>query len=182
MERSRIIVAIPRNRPTISVDPLTDLYNRRQFLELLEKELARASNHRRPLALLIIDIDHFKAINDRYGHPAGDGVLKRVARTVSAHAREEFIIARIGGEEFAAVLPEHTVEQAAEFAERLRIAIAQYDMASTDGGLKRVTVSIGAAEWLAGMTGSSDLLRAADEQLYRAKQEGRNIVRRTGTG
>jgi diguanylate cyclase (GGDEF)-like protein len=164
-----------------TVDPLTDLYNRRQFIELLEKELARASNHRRPLALLIIDIDHFKAINDRYGHPAGDGVLKRVARTVSAHAREEFIIARIGGEEFAAVLPEHTVEQAAEFAERLRIAIAQHDMASTDGGLKRVTVSIGAAEWLAGMTASADLLRAADEQLYRAKQEGRNTVRRTGT-
>jgi diguanylate cyclase (GGDEF)-like protein len=161
-----------------TVDPLTDLYNRRQFLELLEKELARAANHRRPLALLIIDIDHFKAINDRYGHPAGDGVLKRVARTVSAHAREEFIIARIGGEEFAAVLPEHTVVQAAEFAERLRQAIADHDMAA-DGGPNRVTVSIGAAAWLAGMMGSSDLLRAADEQLYRAKQEGRNSVRRT---
>jgi diguanylate cyclase (GGDEF)-like protein len=134
------------------------------------------------VALLIIDIDHFKAINDRFGHPAGDGVLKRVARTVSAHAREEFIIARIGGEEFAAVLPEHTVEQAAEFAERLRVAIAEHDMASTsDGGPQRVTVSIGAAEWLAGMTNSSELLRAADEQLYRAKQEGRNSVRRTGT-
>ena len=163
-----------------TVDPLTDLYNRRQFLELLEKELARAANHRRPLALLIIDIDHFKAINDRYGHPAGDGVLKRVARTVSAHAREEFIIARIGGEEFAAVLPEHTVEQAAEFAERLRVAIAEHDM-GTEGGPQRVTVSIGAAAWLAGMTGSGELLRAADEQLYRAKQEGRNSVRRTGT-
>jgi diguanylate cyclase (GGDEF)-like protein len=163
-----------------TVDPLTDLYNRRQFVELLEKELARAANHRRPLALLIIDIDHFKAINDRYGHPAGDGVLKRVARTVSAHAREEFIIARIGGEEFAAVLPEHTVEQAADFAERLRVAIEEHDM-SADGGPKRVTVSIGAAAWHAGMTATSDLLRAADEQLYRAKQEGRNSVRRTGT-
>ncbi|HEY6985589.1 MAG TPA: GGDEF domain-containing protein [Rhodanobacteraceae bacterium] len=164
-----------------TVDPLTDLYNRRQFLELLEKELARAANHRRPLALLIIDIDHFKAINDRYGHPAGDVVLKRVARAVSAHAREEFIIARIGGEEFAAVLPEHTVEQAAEFAERLRVAIAEHDM-SADGGPEHVTVSIGAADWFAGMTGSGELLRAADEQLYRAKQEGRNAVRRTGTG
>jgi diguanylate cyclase (GGDEF)-like protein len=163
-----------------TVDPLTDLYNRRQFIELLEKELARATNHRRPLAMLIIDIDHFKAINDRYGHPAGDGVLKRVARTVSAHAREEFIIARIGGEEFAAVLPEHTVEQAFEFAERLRIAICELDMVG-DGGPGRVTVSIGAAAWLAGMMGASDLLRAADEQLYRAKQEGRNAVRRTGS-
>ena len=162
-----------------TVDPLTDLYNRRQFLELLEKELARAANHRRPLAMLIIDIDHFKAINDRHGHPAGDIVLKRVARTLIAHAREEFIIARIGGEEFAAVLPEHNVEQAAEFAERLRVAIAQLDIGA-DGGPQHVTVSIGAAAWLAGMTGSSDLLRAADEQLYRAKQEGRNSVRRTG--
>ena len=165
-----------------TVDPLTDLYNRRQFIELLEKELARASNHRRPLAMLIIDIDHFKAINDRWGHPAGDGVLKRVARTLAAHAREEFIIARIGGEEFAVVLPEHTVEQAAEFAERLRKAIAEHDMGATGGGPQRVTVSIGAAEWLAGMTGSSELLRAADEQLYRAKQEGRNTVRRAGAG
>jgi len=164
-----------------TVDPLTDLYNRRQFLELLEKELARASNHRRPLALLIIDIDHFKAINDRFGHPAGDGVLKRVARTLSAHAREEFIIARIGGEEFAVVLPEHTVEQVADFAERLRSAIAELDMGGDAGGPKHVTVSIGAAAWLAGMMASSDLLRAADEQLYRAKQEGRNSVRRTGT-
>jgi diguanylate cyclase (GGDEF)-like protein len=164
-----------------TVDPLTDLYNRRQFIELLEKELARAANHKRPLALLIIDIDHFKAINDRFGHPAGDGVLKRVARTLAAHAREEFIIARIGGEEFAAVLPEHKVDQAADFAERVRLAIAERDMAATSGGgPSRVTVSIGAAEWLAGMTASSDLLRAADEQLYRAKQEGRNTVRRAG--
>jgi len=164
-----------------TVDPLTDLYNRRQFLELLEKELARAANHKRPLALLIIDIDHFKAINDRYGHPAGDAVLKRVARTLAAHSREEFIIARIGGEEFAAVLPEHKVDQAADFAERVRLAIAERDMAATSGaGPNRVTVSIGAAEWLAGMTVSADLLRAADEQLYRAKQEGRNTVRRAG--
>jgi len=108
-------------------------------------------------------------------------VLKRVARTLAAHAREEFIIARIGGEEFAVVLPEHKVEQAAEFAERLRIAIEEHDMDQTGGGPKRCTVSIGAAEWLAGMTASSELLRAADEQLYRAKQEGRNTVRRTGT-
>src|ERR1041384_461219 len=116
-----------------TVDPLTDLYNRRQFLELLEKELARAGDHKRQLALLIIDIDHFKAINDRYGHPAGDAVLKRVARTLAAHSREEFIIARIGGEEFAAVLPEHKVDQAADFAERVRLAIAERDMAATSG-------------------------------------------------
>ena len=79
------------------------------------------------------------------------------------------------------MLPEHKVEQAAEFAERLRIAIGEHDMDQTGGGPKSCTVSIGAAEWLAGMTASSELLRAADEQLYRAKQEGRNTVRRTGT-
>ena len=173
-------VIIPAYSAAISArraetDELTGLANRR----VLQRAQSRVDGRERA-SLLIIDIDHFKAINDRYGHPAGDGVLKRVARTVSAHAREEFIIARIGGEEFAAVLPEHTVEEAAEFAERLSQAIADNDM-SKDGGPKRVTVSIGAAEWLAGMMGSSDLLRAADEQLYRAKQEGRNSVRRTGT-
>jgi diguanylate cyclase (GGDEF)-like protein len=162
-------------------DGLTGLLNRRAMQEAIDQQLARSRRAGDTFAVVMLDLDHFKAINDRYGHPAGDGVLKRVARTLAAHAREEFIIARIGGEEFAVVLPEHKVEQAAEFAERLRIAIGEHDMDATGGGPKHCTVSIGAAEWLAGMTASSELLRAADEQLYRAKQEGRNTVRCTGT-
>ncbi|HNR91687.1 MAG TPA: GGDEF domain-containing protein [Dokdonella sp.] len=158
-----------------TADPLTDLYNRRQFTELLEKELARAANHKRPLVLLIVDIDHFKSINDRYGHPSGDIVLKKVALTLRGLSREEFITARIGGEEFAVVLPEHALEQAVGFAERLREGIAGLSLALT-GGPQRVTVSIGAAAWADGMSGSSDLMRAADAELYRAKQAGRNRV------
>lgn len=159
-----------------TVDPLTGLYNRRQFLEVLEKELARSANHRRPLALLIIDLDHFKAINDRYGHPVGDVVLKNVASTLQASAREEFIVARIGGEEFAAVLPEHDVLAAAAFAERLCRAVDQPHPTTSQLGPERVTVSIGVAAWQEGMANVAELLRAADLQLYRAKQSGRNRI------
>ncbi len=164
-----------------TADPLTDLYNRRQFLELLEKELARASNHQRPLVLLIMDLDHFKTINDKFGHPTGDSVLKKVALSLRGLAREEFIIARIGGEEFAVVLPEHDLEQAVLFADVVREGIAGLDLALT-GGPRRVTVSIGAAAWLSGMMTTGDLMRAADEQLYRAKQGGRNRVCSRATG
>ena len=158
-----------------TADPLTDLYNRRQFIELLEKELARAANHKRPLVLLIMDLDHFKSINDRFGHPAGDAVLKKVALALRGLAREEFITARIGGEEFAVVLPEHALAQAVRFAERLREGIAGLSL-TLPGGPQQVTVSIGAAAWENGMSGTGDLLRAADAQLYRAKQDGRNKV------
>jgi diguanylate cyclase (GGDEF)-like protein len=158
-----------------TIDPLTGLYNRRQFLELLEREMARAASRRRPLALLIIDLDHFKAINDRHGHLAGDAVLKQVAAILGADARTEFIVARIGGEEFAAVLPEQELAGAAAFAERLRARIAAADLGE-QAGTRRVTVSIGVAAWTAGMGVVGDLLRAADEQLYRAKQSGRDRV------
>lgn len=158
-----------------TMDALTGLYNRRQFLELTERELARTSTHGRPLTLLIIDLDHFKLINDRHGHPAGDVVLKEVATTLKADAHEEFIIARIGGEEFAVVLPEHDAEQAHVIAQRLCAAIGALEL-SEPAGARRVTVSIGVADWTADMTSISELMRAADEQLYRAKQTGRNRV------
>lgn len=158
-----------------TADPLTDLYNRRQFLELIEKELARATNHQRPLTLLIIDLDHFKSINDRFGHPTGDVVLRKVAAVLREHARDEFIIARIGGEEFAIVLPELNVEQAVHFADGLREAIANIDL-ELPSGPQHVTVSIGAAAWISEMSITGELMRAADEQLYRAKQSGRNRV------
>ena len=158
-----------------TADSLTDLYNRRQFLELIEREIARATNYKRPLSLLIIDLDHFKSINDQYGHPNGDLVLKKIALALRAHSREEFIVARIGGEEFAIVLPENSLEQAVGFADDLRVALSQLEF-SLNGERKQVTVSIGAAAWLHGMSATGDLMRAADEQLYRAKQGGRDRV------
>ena len=122
-----------------------------------------------------MDLDHFKSINDRFGHPAGDAVLKKVALALRGLASEEFITARIGGEEFAVVLPEHALAQAVRFAERLREGIAGLSL-TLPGGPQQVTVSIGAAAWENGMSGTGDLLRAADAQLYRAKQDGRNKV------
>ncbi len=159
-----------------TADPLTDLYNRRQFLELIDREIARASNHKRPLSLLIVDLDHFKSINDEFGHPNGDLVLKKVALCLRGHSREESIVARIGGEEFAVVLPEHNLLQAIKFAEGLRVALSELEFTLNDKE-KKISVSIGAADWKPGMASTGDLMQAADEQLYRAKQDGRNIVR-----
>ena len=158
-----------------TMDPLTGLYNRRHFLQLLERELARTTSHQRPLALLIIDLDHFKSVNDLYGHPAGDVVLKLVGASLQANARGEVIVARIGGEEFAAVLPEQELSEAAAFAERLRSAIEALELDASVGP-RRVTVSIGVASWRPGMAGVADLLRTTDTELYRAKEDGRNRV------
>jgi diguanylate cyclase (GGDEF)-like protein len=158
-----------------TADPLTDLYNRRQFLELIEKELARATTHQRPLSLLIIDLDNFKMINDRFGHPTGDIVLKKVSQVLREQAREEFILARIGGEEFAIVMPEHGIASACQYADSLRRAVAAIEL-GLPSGPQHVTVSIGVADWIAGMSITGDIMRAADEQLYRAKQNGRNQV------
>lgn len=158
-----------------TADPLTGLYNRRHFLQLLERELARSASHGRSLALLIIDLDHFKSINDRHGHPAGDVVLKDVAAELLRHAHDEIITARIGGEEFAVVLPEQELAQATRYAQALCEAIASLDLA-TQAGARRVTVSIGVASWSPSMASLGELLAAADAQLYRAKQGGRNRV------
>lgn len=161
-----------------TIDPLTELYNRRQFLELLEKELARAASHSRPLALLIIDLDHFKEVNDRYGHPAGDIVLRRVSAILREQAPQELIVSRIGGEEFAIIVPEQPLEHAVSFAEGVRTAVAALDLHADTGPPvpPGITISIGVASRDAETHTVSKLLRAADEQLYRAKQAGRNKV------
>ena len=161
-----------------TIDPLTELYNRRQFLELLEKELARAASHSRPLALLIIDLDHFKEVNDRYGHPAGDIVLRRVSAILREQAPQELIVSRIGGEEFAIIVPEQPLEHAVSFAEGVRTAVAALDLHADTGPPvpPGITISIGVASRDAETNTVSKLLRAADEQLYRAKQAGRNKV------
>ena len=156
-------------------DPLTGLYNRRQFQELMEKEILRATRHARALSLALVDIDHFKPINDRHGHPAGDGVIRGIAQLLRHNARADQLIARIGGEEFALVYAEQSLVEATAAAERLRKAIAAspFDLG---GAPAAVTVSIGLAQWQRGMSSLSDLMRVADEQLYRAKKEGRNRV------
>ncbi len=156
-------------------DPLTGLYNRRQFQELMEKEILRATRHLRALCLALVDIDHFKPINDRYGHPAGDGVIRGIAQLLRHNARADQLVARIGGEEFALVYAEQDLTEAAASTERLRRAIeaSPFDLGGTPA---TVTVSIGLAQWRRGMSSLSDLMRAADQQLYRAKQAGRNRI------
>lgn len=156
-------------------DALTELVNRRHFTELLDKEIARAGRHQRSLVLAILDLDLFKEINDQLGHIAGDVVLREFARIVRKQVRADDIAARIGGEEFAVLLPETTPEEARDFAERLRMAV-EATVFHTGGEDRRITVSIGLALLGSEHSDRSALMRAADSALYRAKSLGRNRV------
>ncbi|MGV8930609.1 MAG: diguanylate cyclase [Luteimonas sp.] len=156
-------------------DALTDLYNRRHFIEMMEKEIARAMRHERPLTLCIIDVDLFKPVNDRFGHISGDEVLRQIAALMRRHVRNEDVAARIGGEEFAVLLPECDENAAYGFAERLRAAVA--NAVFTPGGQpQRITISIGIAALSADRDTRNRMMAAADAALYRAKSEGRNCV------
>ena len=160
-------------------DALTDLHNRRHFMAVLDKEIARALRHGRELALCIIDVDLFKPVNDTFGHIAGDEVLRRIGAVVRQHVRSDDIAARIGGEEFAVLLPEGSADDAVAFAERLREAIAA-TLFAPGGTPRQITVSVGVAPLRAPDTSRSQLLAAADAALYRAKHEGRNRVHAKG--
>nr|WP_295382804.1 GGDEF domain-containing protein [Pseudoxanthomonas sp.] len=156
-------------------DALTDLYNRRHFIEAVDREIARAMRHQRPLAMCIIDVDLFKPINDRYGHISGDNVLRQIAGILRRHVRNDDSAARIGGEEFAVLLPECDDDAAFGFAERLRQAVA--DAVFKPGGdAQSITVSIGIAALMPHRDTCSRMMAAADAALYRAKSEGRNRV------
>lgn len=157
-------------------DALSDLFNRRHFCELADKEIARSVRHGRLLALCIIDVDLFKPVNDHYGHIEGDEVLRRLAAVVRTHVRDGDIAGRIGGEEFAVLLCESDTGAAEAFAERLRLAVAATRF-SPGGDPMQVTVSIGIATVSAERTTRASLMAAADAALYRAKAEGRNRTR-----
>jgi diguanylate cyclase (GGDEF)-like protein len=154
-----------------TTDALTELANRRRFMERLEQEAETASRYGHALAVIMIDIDHFKRVNDTFGHPAGDRVLVEVARIMRERARAADLAARLGGEELAILLPSTSVEGARELAEdvRARIASTAFDEVG------RVTASFGVAG-LDPTLGVARLLAAADAALYRAKSAGRNRV------
>lgn len=156
-------------------DALTELYNRRHFIEVADKEIARALRHPWPLSLCIIDVDLFKPVNDRHGHLCGDEVLRQIAAVVRRHARAGDVAARIGGEEFALLLPECALDDATVFADRLREAVAATAFAP-GGEPQRITVSIGIAVLAPGREDRPALMAAADAALYRAKHAGRNRV------
>ncbi len=157
-----------------SIDPLTQLMNRRVLDERLEQEFARATRHRHPLACLMLDVDHFKMINDAYGHPVGDRILTRVGGVITTTIRKTDLAGRYGGEEFLVLVPETTGTGAQVLAERLRHAVASGGQDGT--GLPVVTVSIGVASTELGGPSAQDLLRRADEALYEAKKAGRDRV------
>ncbi len=157
-------------------DGLTQLYNKRYLIEALEKEIARAKRYKRLLSIIMIDIDHFKQINDQYGHIAGDAVLKLLGRLLSKRIRSEEIVARYGGEEFLVLLPETDRKGAASMAEAIRSIVEGYVFTFEDQRL-RVTISAGVAEYDPDKHSSPDeLVKDADEHLYKAKTSGRNQV------
>lgn len=157
------------------VDPLTNLFNRRMFDEQAKGELARAEQFGEELVLLMVDIDHFKDVNDRYGHAVGDAVLVAVGNCLKAQLRREDLLARIGGEEFAVLVPGLPASAALRQAERLRRAIEAL-VIDAHGVRVRITTSIGIAEIAQGGRPLTDALAAADAALYRAKRAGRNRV------
>jgi diguanylate cyclase (GGDEF)-like protein len=155
-------------------DGLTGLCNRQHFTVLAQNEWDRARRYRRPLSLLMIDIDHFKSVNDHYGHEVGDRVLIEIAEVCRNIVRTTDIVARLGGEEFAVLLPETRLDDAGVLAERLRRAASEMSLAHGEGTLS-VSVSIGASE-ASPATDIPALLRQADQALYEAKGSGRNRV------
>lgn len=157
-------------------DTLTGLYNRRKFYELANQELSRSHRTKSPVSLMMIDIDHFKQINDTYGHAMGDMVLQSLADTMQHALREMDVIARLGGEEFAILLPETSLKQTTELAQRLRLKIANESVAVAEGAEIKFTVSIGIDEWRESDPNLDALLNRCDTAMYQAKNSGRNCV------
>jgi diguanylate cyclase (GGDEF)-like protein len=158
-------------------DALTAIHNQRFLREALLKDFARALRHRLHLSLLLIDLDHFKRVNDTHGHASGDRVLKHVARILQGPLRAEDLLARYGGEEFVIVLKECNLANATVVAERLRKLVADSPIEIEDGKKVQITLSVGIASLPNARCGTIEaLLELADKNLYRAKEGGRNRV------
>jgi diguanylate cyclase (GGDEF)-like protein len=156
-----------------TTDTLTGLYNRRHFMIALEAEWSRFQRYYRSVSVLMIDIDHFKDVNDRYGHAVGDEAIKAMAEACLHGKRKSDVVGRVGGEEFAVLLPETNLSRARIVAERIRKRIASQRL-QTHAVQFQITASIGIAEAVVSMSGTDALLMAADQALYQAKSEGRN--------
>lgn len=158
-----------------TMDGLTQVHNRRYFDEQIDREISRARRYERVLSLVMLDIDHFKQINDQHGHLAGDYVLKQLASTVRMKIRREDVFARYGGEEFAIILPEIDLKGAKQFAEKVRQLVSK-QLITFDKNHIPVTVSVGVAVLKPEHREAADLMSAADAKLYEAKTGGRNRV------
>ncbi len=156
-------------------DGLTQVANKRHLLEFLDREIARAIRFGRPLATIMLDIDHFKKVNDTYGHLAGDHILKDMCAVLARLVRREELLARYGGEEFVIVLPETGLSTATTIAEKARRMVERHDFEFSNNRIP-LTISLGAAEMSPMAADPISLIRAADEKLYEAKRSGRNCV------
>jgi diguanylate cyclase (GGDEF)-like protein len=170
LENARLHEEVRRQATT---DELTNLVNRRRFIEALETELERAKMFDSPLSVVLADLDDFKRINDDYGHHGGDRVLKSFGQLLRAQVRDFDVPARLGGEEFAILLPQTTAEAAAVVAARTRDTLAASPMAVSDNATVRLSASFGIAESSPALT-TDELLRRADDALYAAKRAGKN--------
>jgi diguanylate cyclase (GGDEF)-like protein len=171
-ENARLIERIQKIAIT---DELTGLYNRRGLFEIGRLEIERTRRYNQPLSAILIDIDHFKRVNDQYSHAIGDQVLRSFAKCIQENTRELDIIGRIGGEEFVLLLPGSNHKSAHNTAARLQELIAK-NITQTSLGVIKITVSQGVAEMDHSMIDLNDLVQAADRALYRAKETGRNKV------
>jgi len=158
-------------------DPLTGLFNRTHFSERIAIEVSRAQRQRRPLAIVMLDVDHFKSFNDTHGHAAGDFVLQKIAETLRSSFRKSDIVGRYGGEEFVIAMPDTNLDTAMQKVERLRQQIAETPMTFTNTGhTASVTISAGLAGFPDDGSEEAQLLGAADGRLFRAKASGRNCI------
>jgi len=158
-----------------TIDGLTQVYNKRYFQETLEREIGRAQRYRRDLSLIMFDIDHFKQVNDNFGHLAGDYVLKQLASVIKGRIRREDVLARYGGEEFAIILPEIDRHNALQFGEKIRRITEKASFKFEDTEIP-VTVSVGIASLIPEVQEASEFIKLADDNLYAAKTSGRNRV------
>lgn len=164
-------------RDLAATDPLTGLYNRRHVFEILHQELKRYERYRESFALILIDADHFKQVNDSCGHAVGDATLRFVAETCMKSVRETDLVGRFGGEEFIILLPHTAIDEAVIVAERIRLAMHDMDTEAR-GDAAKVTLSLGVAEAGPDTATFDGILKAADDALYEAKRSGRDRVAR----
>jgi diguanylate cyclase (GGDEF)-like protein len=172
MERARLFQEVQSLALT---DPLTGLQNRRSLFELGKIEFSRATRMKRPFSCMMLDLDHFKLINDKYGHPIGDQVLQEFAKLCVHSLREIDLVARYGGEELIVLLPETDRETSVHVAERLRTSIAATSIKTSNGDIN-ITVSIGVATKDENTLSLESLIARADQAMYNAKHRGRNRV------
>ncbi|GAC1540810.1 MAG: GGDEF domain-containing protein [Polyangiales bacterium] len=163
----------------MTFDGLTQIHNKRHFHETLDREVSRSIRYTRPISLVVFDIDHFKRVNDTHGHLAGDALLRQLAALVRGRIRREDVFARVGGEEFAVLLPEIELPHAAQFADKVRKAVEGATFHFEDVAIG-VTLSLGVAQLKAPYENGDALYKAADAALYAAKQSGRNRVETDG--